>query len=656
MSSGMSIGGLISGIDTNTMLDQLYQVAQGPILRLRSKKDALGEQSAAWSQLEANLLSFRTVATRLASPAGFECYTAALSKPDLATASAGASAVPGSYSFTVQALARTHQLASQGYADTNQTEVGAGTISISVGDGDPVVIEVENYTLGELRDAINDAEAGVTATIVNDGSGASPYRLVLTSETSGLAGEVEVTVDLVGGTAPTLTELQAAQDAQIQLGSGAGAVTVYSSTNTFANVIQGVTLTVLEADPATAVTLTVSRDTTTIRGVIEDLAARYNEIADFFAEQFAFDAETSKTGTLFGDYRLQTLQQDISSALGGRVIGLTGEYASLSGLGIRTDLAGKLTVDSAALAAALTDHLDEVVGVFAAAGRTTHAAVSYLTGSTETQPSGATGWAVEITQAATRSRVTAGVEQTAPLAANETLTINGVNIELTAGMTQSQVIAAINAEQAQTGMTASATDANGGGSGNYLTLTRVAYGSAFHVTGGSSESNQGGPGSSGIGTTTVSDDNPQGESGTGTGGTGLDVEGTIGGYTCSGSGQRLAAEEGDTEGLSLLVKATSAGSYGDVFFTVGAAEAAFRVCLEATDTVDGTIARTQDYIDDSMSDLEAEITRIQTLVEQQQERLRLSFAGMEQALAQFQSQSQFLSSYMAQIQANAPKS
>jgi hypothetical protein len=252
--------------------------------------------------------------------------------------------------------------------------------------------------------------------------------------------------------------------------------------------------------------------------------------------------------------------------------------------------------------------------------------------------------------------VTAGVAQTAPLAADETLTINGVNIELTAGMTQSQVIAAINAQQTQTGMTASATAADGGGSGNYLTLTRPTYGSAFHVTATSTVSNQSGPGTSGLGTVIVTDSNPLGESGTGTGAAGLDVDGTIGGYACSGSGQRLIATEGDAAGLSLLIKAGSVGSYGQVFLTVGAAEAAFRVSLAATDSVDGTVARAQEYIGDSVGDLEAEIMRIQELVEAGQERLKASFIAMESALAEFQSQSQFLASQFAQMQANAKKS
>lgn len=657
MSGSLSIGGLISGIDTNTLLDQLYAVAQAPIRRLESRKQGLNAKSAAWSQFEALALTFRGLAVQLATPTGFRLYSATVSHGELVSASLGSNATPGTYTFTIQALAQTHQLVAQGYADTDETSVGTGTVTIAVGGGEDVVVDVADLTLAELRDAINKAEAGVQAAIINDGSGASPYRLVLTSKTSGLDGEMAVTVDLAGGTAPSFSEMEAAQDAQVQLGSGAGAVTISSGSNTISGAIEGVTLNLLAVDAATPVMLTVSRDTAAVQGRIEAFVAAYNEAVDFFAAQFDFDPDTGWAGVLFGDYRLEGLQHDLARSVGNAIVGAMGGFASLSQIGIRVQANGRLMVESSTLASALSGSFDDVVGVFAARGATTHDDVTYLTGTSETQPSGAAGWAVEITQAATRSRVTAGVAQTAALAADETLTINGVNVSLSAGMTQSEVAAAINAVDDQTGVVASATGADGEGTGNYLTLTRGAYGSAYHVEAVSTVSNQGGGGAaSGIGTTTVTEEAPLGESGAGTGAAGLDVAGTIDGEECTGAGRRLKAKAGDPTGLSLLVTGTSAGSYGVVNFTVGAAESAFRVCLSATDTVDGTVARAQDYLADTMDDIDAEIVRLQELIEHEQERLRASFVAMERALAQFQSQSQFLASQIAQMQANAATS
>lgn len=653
MSSAASVGGLISGIDTNSLLDQLYELARAPIDRLQARKQVLNQQSIAWSALEVRLLNFRTAASQLSTPASFDIYTASTTHSGLVSASASSEAVPGAYLFTVDALAQTHQVASQGYADITETELGSGTISIAVGDADPTVIDVDNFTLAELRDAINAADAGISAAIINDGSDTTPYRLILTSKTSGLDGEMTVTPSLAGGTPPTFSDLQAAQDAQITLGSGAGAITVTSGSNTFDDAIQGVTLDLLDADPATTVTVTVSRDTAGLQNRVLDLVETYNTVVDFFAEQFYYDPEAEQTGALFANFQLQTIQQNLSSALTNAVVGLDAEFHSLSELGIRTLSTGKLSVDSTALAAAIADNLPDVIALFAAVGETTDSAVSYLASTGDTQPSGAVGWAVDITQAARQARVTAGVAQTVALAANETLTLNGVNISLTAGMTQAQVIDAINDLKNQTGVTASATDANGEGAGEYLTLTRMPYGSAYHLEGVSTLTNQAGSDTSGLGAVTVTDESPAGESGTGTGAAGLDVEGTIGGEEATGAGQQLTAETGDPKGLQLLITADSPGSYGTVFFTLGAAEAAFRVSVSATDTSDGTVALAQDYITDSLGDIDEEIARLETLVAQEQDRLRAAFVRMEQALGQFEAQSQFLASQFAQMQANS---
>ncbi|HET6494944.1 MAG TPA: flagellar filament capping protein FliD, partial [Thermoleophilia bacterium] len=430
MSGSLSIGGLISGIDTNTLLDQLYEVAQAPIRRLESRKQGLNQKSAAWSQFEALALTFRGLAVQLATPTGFRLYSATVSHGELVSASLGSNATPGTYTFTIQALAQTHQLVAQGYADTDETSVGTGTVTIAVGEGDPVVVDVDGFTLAELRDAINKAEAGVNAAIINDGSATSPYRLVLTSKTSGLDGEMAVTVDLAGGTAPSFSEMEAAQDAQVQLGSGAGAVTISSGSNTISGAIEGVTLNLLAVDAATPVMLTVSRDTAAVQGRIEAFVAAYNEAVDFFAAQFDFDPDTGWAGVLFGDYRLEGLQHDLARSVGNAIVGAMGGFASLSQIGIRVEANGRLMVESSTLASALSGSFDDVVGVFAARGAATHDDVTYLTGTSETQPSGAAGWAVEITQAATQSRMTASVAQTAALAADETLTINGVNVSL----------------------------------------------------------------------------------------------------------------------------------------------------------------------------------------------------------------------------------
>ena len=652
MSSTASVGGLISGIDTNSMLDKLYEISQAPIKRMQARQDTLRARSAAWSMLEAQLLSFRTSALPLANGSGFRVQRAAVNRPDLVAATASSDAVPGSYTFSVEKLAQSHQVVSQGFADTTQVEVGSGTISIKLGDGDATVIAVDGFTLAELRDAINAADPGVSAAIVNDGS-SSPYRLVLTSKTGGLAGHMQVETSLNGGTTPTFNDLQAAQDAEIKLGSGAGAITVTSSSNRVEGAIPGVTIDLLGADPGALVSITLSRDTAAIQSRIGDFVETYNAIVHFFAEQFHYDPETDQSGALFADRRLESLQRDLGAAIGEQVIGLAGGSRALADIGVRTLSDGTLSIDSAALAIALSDRPDEVASVFAAAGQTSNPMVTYLTATTDTTASGTAGWAVDITQAATPSRVTAGAAQTASLDADEALTIRGVTITLTAEMTQADVIAAINEHQDETGVAASATGADGSGAGSYLTLTRAAYGAAYHVDATSTRSNQTGN-SSGIGSLAVSDENPVGEGGLGMGAAGQDVQGTIGGEAATGSGQRLTGSAGPSKGLALLVTADAPGAYGTAIFTVGAAEAAFRAALWATDSTSGTIAAAQTEITDLVGDMDQEIGRLQATVDQENERMKAAFARMERALGQYQAQSEYLAGQIEQMQRSAP--
>ena len=651
MSSTASVGGLISGLDTNSILDQLAKVAQAPIRRLQSRQDQLKQQSVVWSQLQAGLLAFRASAVSLATLEAFRTQKASVNHADLAAAAASSSAQPGSYTFSVERLAQSHQIASQGYADIDHTEVGSGTISITVGEGGATPIAVDGYTLAELRDAINSANAGVTAAIINDGS-SSPYRLIITSKTSGLAGQMDVETSLGGGSAPSFAELQAAQDAEVILGTGAGAITVTSSSNRVEGAIPGVTIDLLASDPGVPVTLTVSRDHSAVQQQVAGLVDAYNAVIDFLAEQLRYDPDTGASGTLFGDYRLELLQVDLGQAMTDEVLGITSGSRALSDIGIRMLSDGKLSLDTNALAAALADGLDDVAQVFAAIGKTTNPEVTYLTSSADTMPSGAAGWEVDVTQAATRSRVTAGAAQGAPLDADETLTIRGRAISLAAGMTQAEVIAAINAHQSETGVAASATGADGTGTGTYLTLTRTAYGSTYHIEAVSSRSNQSGS-SSGIGSVSVTDDGAAGEAGLGSGAIGLEVQGTIGGEAATGSGRQLKGSAGTSKGLAIMVAATAPGSYGKVTFTLGAAASASRAAALATDATDGTIGDAQKGISDEIGRLDQEIGQTQETIDAENARMKAAFTSMEQALARYQSISQYISGQVAQMAKNS---
>ena len=144
----------------------------------------------------------------------------------------------------MERLAYAHQMATTStYADYDTTTFGEGTITLQVGEGDEVEIAIDssNNTLEGIKNAINQADAGVQASIVKVSEG---YKLLLASETTGEAGEISITSALTEGGAilSSFDTIQPAQNARIVLGSGSSALVYESSSNVITDFLPGVTL------------------------------------------------------------------------------------------------------------------------------------------------------------------------------------------------------------------------------------------------------------------------------------------------------------------------------------------------------------------------------------------------------------------------------
>jgi flagellar hook-associated protein 2 len=195
-----SVSGLASGIDWADIISQLMEIERRPITLLESKKSNYEERLSVWQDINTRLLSLKTEADSLKTASNFIQRTASSSDEDILTASATSSASAGTYSVTVNQLALSHKIAAQGWADTDTTAVysggGSGSFSFSVGSGDEVTVTVDqDTTLADFRDAINVAEGGLTATILNDGSATNPYRLILTAEESGQDNTITISAN-----------------------------------------------------------------------------------------------------------------------------------------------------------------------------------------------------------------------------------------------------------------------------------------------------------------------------------------------------------------------------------------------------------------------------------------------------------------------------
>ncbi len=638
MAGTMSVGGLASGLDTDGILSKLEALARQPVTRLQTQRTTIQNQQAAWHEVSSRLLAVKEKAAALSTLSGNGAMAASTTESSI-TASAGAGAIPGQYTLTVNKLSTNHQLISQAHTDENTTSLGTGTVSIT-SNGETTAIEVHELTLAGLRDAINLSDANVTAYIVNDDDA---YHLVLAAKSAGTAAAITMDSTLTGGTAPNMATLQEANDTEVTLGSGANAVTLTRTGTTLTDVIPGLTFTLLQASVGKTATINVTSSNSDVRTAVNGLVTQVNSFLDLMGQVASYNSDSGSTGLLFGNSRLTSIKNELLTTVTGIVSGLPTEMRTAVQAGMRLGTDGKLAFDTAAIDAAMAEDRDAVVRLFSTTGTADNADVKYLGSTADTKVSSSSGYAVQITQAAEKARLTiGGAEVPATLTQDETLTINDVSITLTSGMTRSQMLTAINAKMADSRVTASLTGADGTGAGNYLSFTQVDYGATQYVKVTSNVA----AGGTGVGTTQMTAGNP----GAGNvGRVGKDVQGTINGEAATGSGEVLTSSTGNANGLKLQVTGGTTGDFGSVVFTQGVGGALDRLLDFVTRSGDGTISNILETLDNNVASLDDNITRESDSVTREIERMRAQFNAMEVALSTMKNQSAQLTNLIAQL-------
>ncbi|MDR7414840.1 MAG: flagellar filament capping protein FliD [Armatimonadota bacterium] len=363
--STFSIDGLISGLNTTEVINKLLEIERAPIQKLEARKSEANLRLSAWRTLNTKLTTLEERAGALALSSTYQAAKATTSDPKVAVASAAVGAVPGTYTLTVNHLVSTHQLSTDTYADKDAQVFGTGTVTITVnGVSTDVAIADGQNSLSGIAAALNASGAGVYAAVMQVDGG---YRLVLTSRTSGAAGAISVdTSGLVGGSEVLSFphELSPAQDAEVVLGSGAGAVVVHRPSNVVTDLLPGVTLALAATG---TVTVTVEQDLEAVKKAVRDFVAAYNDVADSLAQYGRYNPETKQRGALQGDGTLQRIQAELPDAVLRTEV--TGQALKrLSDLGVRMGRDGKLTLDESKLADALQGRLSEARRVLEAAG------------------------------------------------------------------------------------------------------------------------------------------------------------------------------------------------------------------------------------------------------------------------------------------------
>lgn len=347
--AGMSVStGLISGIDYSTMISQLMQVEANPQTLLKTQLTATQSDASAYRAVNTRFDTLRQAAAALTADTAWTA-TKATSSSSSVTATASAGAAPGALSFAVTSVATTHSyLTNGGTWASSATTYGASSITIDPQSGDPVSIPLAaNATLADAVAAINASKTGVTAAAVNVGSG---FRLQVTATNTGAAGSFTIDSPFAaGGTDRSFVLTSTARNAELDLGGG---FVASSSSNTFTDLLPGVSVTVSKADPTELTTVSVKKDPDSIATKVKNLVDAANGLLQGITD---YTDPTNDKALLKGDSTLRGLANQVLDIFSSGVGGVSAQT-----LGVKLTREGKLEFDSAAFTAKLASDPDAV--------------------------------------------------------------------------------------------------------------------------------------------------------------------------------------------------------------------------------------------------------------------------------------------------------
>ena len=371
----LTAGGIGSGLDIGSLVAQLVAAEGTPALnRLNVKEIRLQADLSAIGTLKSALSQFQDTVKELNDADTFLERTTTSTGNATFTATSDKTAVVGSYDIEVIQLAETAKVRSGDFVDETAV-VGTGTLDITLGaDTFQITVDASNQTLEGIRDAINAASdnPGVTASIINvdDGFGGSVSRLILSTEKEGAANTITIAVtdDDLNNTdtnglsqlaTVNLTTIQAAQDAIINIDQQQ----VTRGSNSFSDVITGVTINIKGTNVGSTETLKIALNTTNVESKVDSFVEAYNSLADTMKSLGSYDSETGAAGGLQGDSVLRSVQNQLRDILTSSVAGL--DFGMLAEIGVVTDKNGHLVVDEDTLNDVLNSDFEAISQIFA---------------------------------------------------------------------------------------------------------------------------------------------------------------------------------------------------------------------------------------------------------------------------------------------------
>lgn len=393
--------GFASGMDYRAIIDAVLQAGRVPINTIQGRIDTFEKAKASFGTFSGLLDDFVSKLEGLDDSAKVAGRAASLSSTDSLTATATSKAAAGTYEINVTQIAQAHRVRSDGLSDRYSPLVSDGTITIQAGGYNQITVNVSaangNNSLQAVADEINNADEGVIATIVNDGT---DDILIVRSEKTGAAKGMTISDTTNLNLDASGNVLQAAQDAQLDVDG----VSITSASNSVTGAIQGVTLSLTGATTST-VTLNVTEDTETAKQSLQDFVDAYNEVNDYFDQQFG-TAEFRAASAVAGSLTVRQVQLDLQAIVTDKVTGIpSGKLSTLSELGISfaDDGTGRIEFESSKFDALVdAGRFDEVAAVLMSTGSTTDSSVVFDSSSSRTV---AGTYAITVSQAAERADV-----------------------------------------------------------------------------------------------------------------------------------------------------------------------------------------------------------------------------------------------------------
>lgn len=368
--------GVGSGIDAESLVSKLMTVEKQPLTALQARETKTQEKISAYGSISSLLGTLNDKLSVMKSTSSLKALTATSSNTDALTASATSSATAGSYDIAVTTLAKPSKAkvsVSDGNSATNGSSevMGAGSLALTLGSNSPVTINLTSSTatLGDWRDAINNAGAGVKATILNTSTGAV---LSLTTDENGQS----LTLDTSSAPSPIASGTQTSTAGTLATFTIDG-VAFTTDTNTTSSTIPGLTLNLLKANTSSTVEVATSNDT--LKTALNDFITAYNALNTKLKELTAYDSTNKTASTLTGDSTVRSIQSRLTSLISGTQDGATGTYATLSQIGVSFNKDGSLSLDSTRLDTAIATDANSVMSVVTSAGTNIYAASSDMT-------------------------------------------------------------------------------------------------------------------------------------------------------------------------------------------------------------------------------------------------------------------------------------